>query len=399
MPTMRDTRHHRGFTLIELLLSLAMGTVIILLATASFRLGLQSMHVSQRMSLNNELLRTAFQQACDEVDYWTMQDDPGRPDRQPLRGREPTSGAWKPFTPFATSWPARDIKPAFARPGGEREGGWHPSPLAWDAADARTWCRANAVERRLTDLRFGDHALLSLAEPGQSIHDPSRCRGWYDHQVRSLTDALGFYGLVDYLPSNALLIYHGAAPLGAPTALSAGGMPIALLAGDCWLCLGYQSFLKGRHRATDSMVFALPNLGVQLLPAKAACKDPFRVFWRVGYGGYGDRQETVNFHHAVGVEQDMMPVKPHEWPELTVRVERFVRQSRTITMCYLDVFNPVTGELYTLPFSTCGTTLRGARQQRIAAASTHSGWSTYDNRDPLHPGIGGSLDAPAGEGR
>jgi prepilin-type N-terminal cleavage/methylation domain-containing protein len=390
-------RRTNGFTLVELLVSIALGTLIVSVAAAGVSVAARAITTSNAMALESSLLRAAVLQGCDEVDFWTMVDDPADDHAQALRATA-ASGGGLPFTAFAPGgFAAAPIAPAFARPGPERACAWDGSPMAWSADDPRTWCRANLIETDGSDQRFGDYSLLAFDRPQDSAppYDPSRCRSWYDDQVEGLLNTLGFYGALEYLPSNAFLMYHGAPPDTAnPSGVNVGKVPRALLEGNTWLGVKFQAFSCGRFRATDSMVIPLANPAAGLLPEYGGTQDPFRVGWRVGYGGAylpDSLGESNRFHRATAFVHQLMPEHPSTWPDVTIKVERFIRQSRAVAICIIEVANPLTGERTTLPFSTRGTTLRGARLQRGAAG----GWSTYDNRaDPAHPIVGASLDCP-----
>ena len=95
--------------------------------------------------------------------------------------------------------------------------------MAWAAHDPRAWCRGNMAETLTTDLRFGDYNLIANDQTIPCSYDPSRCRSWYDNQLKTLLDSLGFYGTLEYLPSNVLFVYHGSQPVTAnPAGLNIG---------------------------------------------------------------------------------------------------------------------------------------------------------------------------------
>jgi hypothetical protein len=59
------------------------------------------------------------------------------------------------------------------------------------------------------------------------------------------------------------------------------------------------------------------------------------------------------------------PNKPAHWPSLTVSSLRFIRTGAFINLNRIGWTNPLTGQGLELSFSCFGTTLRGARQQRL----------------------------------
>jgi prepilin-type N-terminal cleavage/methylation domain-containing protein len=384
----------RGFTLIELMIAITLGLAIVLVATAGFRVAAQAVTKCNRMALENALVRTAVLQACNEVDYWTFVDNP-EISTTPLRAPSPFGG-WKPLTPFAVAGLPGG---PFVIPGDERQTTWNPSPMAWAAHDPRAWCRGNMAETLRTDLRYGDYNLVANDQSltNATSYDPFRCRSWYDNQLKTSLDSLGFYGTLEYLPSNVLFVYHGSQPFTAnPAGLNSGFMPNAIISGGTrgWLGMTFQTFSAGRFRTTDAGAIPFAN-DKPILSSTSNTNDPFRSSWTVGYGGYATgspQQEAANFHRATAFGGDLLTQHPQHWPHVTVRVERFIRQSRAINICIIDITDPITGQTSTIPFSTRGTTLRGARLQRTSIAG--QSWSTYDNTDPLHPIIGASLDFP-----
>ena len=387
------TTFQRGFTLIELMIAVTLGMGIVLVATAGFRVAAKAVTKCNRMALENALVRTAVLQACNEVDFWTFVDNP-EISTTPLRAPSPFGG-WKPFAPFAVAGIAGG---PFLIPGDERQSTWNPSPMAWAAHDPRAWCRGNMAETRNTDLRFGDYNLIAN-DQATLFPDPLRRRSWYDNQIKNTLDSLGFYGALEYLPSNVLFVYHGSQPFTAnPAGQNLGFMPNAIISGGTrgWLGMTFQTFSAGRFRTTDAGAIPFAN-DKPIFSSTSNTNDPFRSSWTVGYGGYtigaaNAPKEAANFHLATAFGGDLLTQHPHHWPRVAVKVERFIRQSRAVNVCIIDITDPITGQITTIPFTTRGTTLRGARLQRTNIAG--QSWSTYDNSDPLRPIIGASLDFP-----
>lgn len=438
MPTM----HHllrRGFTLIELLMALAMGTVIILIATAGLRAASQTMTATNRLSYQNNLLREGFIAACHEVDFWVRVDDPRANDQQPLRQPAKTSRGTQgfgPFTPFATSWPDRSLKLSYANKP-ERELGWNPSPMAWAAFDPRTWCRINGAERvsnsdgGSSDLRFGDYSLFEHIDPENEkltqtrsnytnsrpplIAEPRFCRSWYGNQLKGSIDAMGLYGFCEYLPSSIFWGYHGDPPYDAQQDhrfVSKGLMPECMFRPNGWLCVGDgdQRFMRGRYRATRCASIPLANPDpkkIALMPTLNSnvtssgysySADPHRVWWLVGEdidklaGDSANRVELVNkYLECTEFAENLMTIRPSEWPDMTINVHRYVKNSRMVQLCILEIFDPNNGARTSLPFSAFGTTMRGARQQRTVSLA-NGGWATYDNQSPKSIKLGPTLD-------
>jgi prepilin-type N-terminal cleavage/methylation domain-containing protein len=71
---------------------------------------------------------------------------------------------------------------------------------------------------------------------------------------------------------------------------------------------------------------------------------------------------------------------PAQWPKATVSMKRYVTESRFVNLCSLRWTSPVTGASAELNFTTFGTSLRGARQQRASqpmSASAAAGWAKW----------------------
>jgi hypothetical protein len=71
---------------------------------------------------------------------------------------------------------------------------------------------------------------------------------------------------------------------------------------------------------------------------------------------------------------------PAQWPKATVSMKRYVTESRFVNLCSLRWTSPVTGASAELNFTSFGTSLRGARQQRKSqpmGATTAAGWAKW----------------------
>lgn len=384
----------RAFTLIELLIAVALGSLVVYTAIAAVRVAAGTITASQRLAIENQMLRIGVEAAVEEADFWTGSDDPAPGGSRPLRGPDPAlANAGRPFTDF------RDL--GFVDAGGpasawsDTRRGWSASPLAWSPADARTWCRGNVAEegRVNTDGNaprtwWGHFGIYSHLDGARAWHT------WYPNQIRGLIDAVGFYGLFDYLPSNGLALYHGTqAPKGARNpAIGFGGVPVALTDNGLeWLCPsdGGDHTMKGRIRNSNGSRYFMP--GPQLATAAGA-----RRFAKIGYeardAGYGtlDPSQTYQVEIARFVSDTRTAIElmrrngqllaPTHWPEVGYRVHRFIERGHPVTLCVVELNNPLTGGTLAIPFTTVATTLRGARQQRRPAPGF--GWSDPFSTDP-----------------
>jgi prepilin-type N-terminal cleavage/methylation domain-containing protein len=205
---MSDPRR-TAFTLIEMMIAISLGLVLIYTATSGFRVASQSITIANRLSLENQLMRTGISLAHEQLDFWTNLDDPNDSNRQSLRGSADVSGeSWAyplvngqsgggtvglPFTPFSQSFPAGPRIPraaggasaisgapvvlqgtiAASDPTWEQDIGFDPS-YAWAAHDPRTWFRGNVCEKlrgipppidgSIPPLWFGRYGIFSNTE-------------------------------------------------------------------------------------------------------------------------------------------------------------------------------------------------------------------------------------------
>jgi prepilin-type N-terminal cleavage/methylation domain-containing protein len=358
----------RGFTLIELLIAMSLGMVVLLTTLAGFRVTSQAVTTARRISIENNVMRVGVQRALEEVDFWTGYDDPESAAAQPLRQKDATTGAGLPFRAFqddadpVTGGAFVDARPGMDEDPTAPRGGWNPNPLAWAAWDPRTWTRANMAEESSPQQYWGVFDIYDHLTPSKSWHH------WYDGQVRGLVDAVGFYGVYEYLPSNAFLIYHGTTvPRGAPGSISWGGQPTALTDMNGSFIAppdGGQNGMKGRIRNTNGSRIILPN---PQAATAALCRKLSYVGYESRSGGYNPTLLSDFLGTSVvpipGYDK-VMPLRPAYWPDASFEVRRFIEHGHPVAACEVRCRSPLTGTYYVIPFTCVGTTLRGARQQR-----------------------------------
>lgn len=374
-----------GFTLIEMMIAVALGMLIVYTATAAFRVAAQSVTVANRLSLENAVLRAGFQLAHQDLDFWTNVDDPDRA-RVGLRNGGNASGM--PFTPFSTSWPGavNDTEGAV---------GHDKRDIAWAMGNPRVWWRGNMAEKNNTDLRFGRYSLFAnrsgtlnadqlstirvtsgtdpMGTPSYTMYSyggPVQVpRSWIYGQISGLEKALGFYGLCDYLPANAVYAYY----VPWDTGCNLGGMPKWMIDpgggfnnGD-----GGQQTPRGKYRNSYQTSYAI--IDPRSSNDSATLRNRHRRHYHLGYGsGEGSQNE---FNSWSAIPDDHLPARPTSWPGLQVSVQRFIKNTRFVNLARVVWSNPISGQTSELSFTGFGTTLRGARQQRAAAG----GWAKWDN--------------------
>jgi hypothetical protein len=72
----------------------------------------------------------------------------------------------------------------------------------------------------------------------------------------------------------------------------------------------------------------------------------------------------TNFVNRTSSIKKMMPLRPTEWPDVSVAVARYLRLCRFSTQVKVSWSDPLTGATADLRFTAMGTTLRGARRNR-----------------------------------
>jgi hypothetical protein len=100
-------------------------------------------------------------------------------------------------------------------------------------------------------------------------------------------------------------------------------------------------------------------------------------------------------------EQAILPAKPTNWPAVQTAVGRLVKNDHFVAVAKIRRTSPLTGAVSELSFLGLGTTLRGARMQRLPKSdATGNGWSTWDD-DPTAmvnntPNLDSITTAPGG---
>lgn len=267
-----------GFTLIELMLAVTLSTMVIYTSVAAFRVSAQTITASKRLSLENSLLRTGFQAALNELDYWDQYDDrfSTNPSANPLRA------VGKPFAPLAYDPTKHESDP---------KTWWRGFGFA---ADANGVPATNAA-------KWGNYGALSRVGHSEAV------RAWYPHQISTINRQLGAYGMISYLPGDAVYCWYET----SPSPFTSRGEPR-----DVW----------ERTASTPVTVNG------------AAYKD--------------------------GAFTQLLPQKPLHWPGLRVETRRYAVWSSYIDLCQVEVHSPLSSETIRLSFWGVGTSLRGARQQR-----------------------------------
>lgn len=474
----------RGFTLIELMIAITLGMLIIFVAMAGFRVTAQAVTTAQRLARMNEIIGIGVLAAFDEADYWDTYDDrlddTGGRGRQRLRQSMMLSAAnvdgntrlGLPFSPFNGNGPHQASWPATSY-----GGGWKDDERLWaiSADNELTWWTAHKAETQESDARFGHYSIFGVSRlPGRNevVIDPTADRGWHGgwmprnggsfygtvpmdqptipdvpgnggaalaairhaypgwffNQLRGLSNSLGWYGMFDYLPANAIVCYtmersgrgnraasthmsdYGGRYVNCPADVTdTGGRPIFMVKTFSKRDANWQfpdkpyfvlqSFSPnwaphGIDFLTSYSAYGLiPPNGNQLeanggaLPLEQMCfynRSVTRMEshdipigdWGANNSNdileprYPDATEIAgpqvysNFVNRTTAQSKLMERKPDAWPEIQVSVARHLRHCRFSGQFKVSWTDPFTGEQADLRFTAMGSTLRGARRMR-----------------------------------
>ena len=474
----------QGFTLIELMIAITLGMFIILVAMAGFRVTSQAVTTAQRMARLNEIIGIGVLTALDEADHWDSYDD--RLDETAGRGRQRlrqsmvlpvanVDGATRlglPFSPFRGAGPHQASWPDTSY-----GGGWRDDERLWaiSADNELTWWTAHKAETQESDARFGHYSIFGVSRlPGrtQVVIDPTAPHtwhggwmprnggsfygtvpmeqpavpdlpgnsstalaairhaypGWFFNQLRGLSNALGWYGMFEYLPANAIVCYtmersgrgnnrasthmsdYGGRYINCPADVTdTGGRPIFMVKTFSKRDAGWQfpdkpyfvlqSFSPnwaphGIDFLTSYSAYGLiPPNGNQLeadgatIPLEQLCfynRSVTRMEshdipigdWGANNSNdileprYPDATEIAGpqvystFVKRTSARAKLMEHKPDIWPEVSVSVARHLRHGRFSGQFKVSWTDPFTGEQADLRFTAMGTTLRGARRMR-----------------------------------
>ncbi len=379
----------RAFTLLEALIAVSLGAAIITAAASALRLGAHSVTVADRLSRENALMRAGMTEAHREVDFWTLYDDPDQAQRQRLRpsGRfGPTVARGLPFSPLAADAGGVAVWP-YAPAAGEAARGWDQGE-PWAAADPKTWWRGNVIERPDSDyLRFGRYGIFANVHDSLLVTSPSRttatgeilpaeygdvqvARTWLYNQLEDFHRAIGFFALLDYLPANQIYATYTTSDV---PRTNLGGMPGLWTSYDSMFVFrswGRPLDLYGHCTGQDVHGMPAPRPDVTDADLWEQTRKP-QVY--EGYRMGGDTHRALM--NIINNAQRLMPLRPTHWPDATLTVSRHISHSRFVTASRIALINPITGEQAHLSFTSFGTTLRGARQQR----HRDGGWARWDD--------------------
>jgi prepilin-type N-terminal cleavage/methylation domain-containing protein len=347
---MDTTRPRHGFTLIEMTISVALGTLIVLVASAGFRVASQTVTMANRLSQQNSMLRTAVVAANEEMDFWESFDSRSDPAKQVLRG------ATYPFAPmdFRNPDTVLDFNPA------------HPR-LWWSG---ELWSANRLSDGTNYQRRFGDYSLfgrqgLTTYDTIPSYHNPVvgygtldlvSDRTWRHNIVPYLSNNLGYMAAFDYLPANFVYGFFD----------SSGDMPIEF---------GQPGVGPGRFRNSwhggnkplqkveaghDNGYILTNTTGVSGYPNTHP--NSHRASYNDNGGTWTDTlyPDRFNAFPVVSFANTLPPM----WPTVRMQVKVCYQWMDFRHQVLISQLDPFTGNSTSMVLHGMTTTLRGARRQR-----------------------------------
>jgi len=377
---MTTSQHpRRGFTAIEMIIAIALGSLVVTVAVAGFRVASQTVTLANRLSLQNSILRSAVVAANEDMDTWESFDSPTDTSKQPLRGLT------YPFTPmnFTAADKVLDFNPAQGRL-------WW-SGLLWSANrlnDGTNYQRRfgdyslfgrqgmDTITDRITGGIFPTNCYTKLADLigtstkektdiSNSLRAVPAERSWRHNILPYISDNLGYYAAFDYLPANFVYGYYDD-NLPA-TGGAVGDIPIEFGAPG----VGPGRFRPNWHGGNKplSKVEAGHDNGFILTNQKSGTNGlgflhpaSHRASYNNSNPSYLSSLYPDSWNGFPSV--DFTSSLPTNWPRTWIKSKvtyHWMDFRRQTTISTLD---PFTGQSTSMTLHGMTTTLRGARRQR-----------------------------------
>ena len=249
---------------------------------------------------------------------------------------------------------------------------------------------------------------------------------WNPRQIAWLHDALGSYGIRDYLPANTCVAAHctgiflngtqtwvhemldqrlvsstydpdpkyNSAPFpdGAKTRQSSPFAPDNNYyltyhenAAATPMAAGWQAFFPLVPISPWTGSTAV-GLGGNIAPLNTW--TPPQVVHALRYRYYAHDAQDYELQNAIYVAtlgKPVMPQRPADWPSPLLLSQRYATEGRLMAQYRVRFQDAVNGKIVEIGFNALGSTLRGARQQRLKVKDplSGSGWATFHGADPI----------------
>jgi hypothetical protein len=236
---------------------------------------------------------------------------------------------------------------------------------------------------------------------------------WYGNQIQLFLGALGYEAMCEYLPTNAIYDFY----MSASSSSTSGGM-----SDQCTIpqwpsqptnygfrnADGWQITACGIYRETYSTSFGYFNPWAPVDPLGDPGFFPrFYMHFDSDYTAAGVNTSGPQYQFGSNGLKDLLahtaylqallPQKPTSWPNVSTTVGRLVKNDHFVAVAKINTWNAVKGSVDQLSFLGLGTTLRGARMQRLPTPNAQGyGWAKWDD-DPVAISSGSNdpnLDSP-----
>jgi prepilin-type N-terminal cleavage/methylation domain-containing protein len=328
--------HLRGaFTLIEMMIGVALGALVVTVAVTGLQVSSQTITLTNRLSLENAVLRAAVVAANREMDFWDTFDS-RTDDAQPLIRTLRAPGC--PFAPM--SFTAPELL------------------LEFDQSQPRLWWNGHLWSSNHKSSggqqRFGDYSLFGrqgLGSPTVPIE-----RVWRHNILPQLATNLGYYAALDYLPANFVFGFYdanGEVPdeFGTP-GVGANRFRSNWHGGNKPLCRVEFGHDNGCILTTVPGKTSLPN--THPVSHHAIFNNSNAAFSSVSYPDGWAAFPPMNF----------LAMKPEHWPSVAMQVKVTFHWMDFRQQVLINQVDPLTGKKTSMILHGLTTTLRGARRQR-----------------------------------
>jgi prepilin-type N-terminal cleavage/methylation domain-containing protein len=378
-----------GLTLIELMMAMAISLLVLLAAFTAFDTGMNALARAQKLAQENQALRIGLVVALDELDFWTLQDQP-QPGSDFLVAENLEFDAAQDELVYRRRMADQINRPAAAASGqGPFAELTIPDFATWRVHERRTWypgiLYGDACDRS-HERGFPYDELFGSGAPGA----PPEAT-----YVAAVLDQLwtrgGLFALAELMPAGSLYYFDR---FRAASAYDDGSDPVypglfdrrdggPREPGQRFYKDGYAEQLPVSMSRLQQRWHGMPiGIGNGATSAQAYARG---LDWfghgssgfiaEVADAGGGDIEDQYRYANALArAEALVTPTRPRNWPELRVAVRRMWHQQQPLNYCNVRVFYPEEMEELSLHFHAMGTTLRGARQQRAA-------WDSSDELD------------------
>ncbi|MBA3936046.1 MAG: hypothetical protein H0X38_01160 [Planctomycetes bacterium] len=318
----------------------------------------------------------------------------------------------------------------------ELDKGWDPT-FAWAPHDPRTWSRANMAEKDrdgslersdiMPPMINGRYAIFGNTGPGATLrsynivpdfNDPMTSQTpinvtytgyssggvhpWYYRQLDGLINAMGYAAFCDYLPANAIYTWYSNSGDRTPGDINKFG-----ISPNYNFCNwdGNQRSSRGIYRNTYATSFGYLNprssdtyrqTGTPSPPGGNNLRQWHYQHYESDYnaydtnaGGWSGVVDLQWFLSHTCMPERLMTQMPAAWPQVQVCVGRLLKNAHFVAVAKVRRTAPLTGEVIELSWCGLGTSLRGARQQRLRDGQ---GWARWDNAPSAT--IDPNLDSP-----